>query len=175
MILKSNLMVLTACLASWTVQADDKWDIGKLDLSKLPPAADKSGVTYSKDIRPLFEESCFRCHGGQQQKGSLRLDRLESVLKGGEDGKVVATGDSKHSLLVAAAAQLNPEIAMPPKHGPGGGHGPGGDHPPGGPSGPDGFGGPGGAGGPGGFGPPAKAFTAEQIGLLRSWIDQGAN
>jgi len=172
MMLKSKMLLLTACLAGWTVQADDQWDISKLDLSKLPPAADKTGVTYAKDIRPLFEASCFHCHGGQQQKGSLRLDRLESVLKGGEDGKVVAAGDSKHSLLVAAAAQLNSDIAMPPKHGPGGPHGPGDEHPPGGPGGPGGFGGP---GGPGGFGPPAKAFTTEQVGLLRTWIDQGAN
>jgi len=94
------------------------------------------------------------------------LDRLESVLKGGEDGKVVASGDSKHSLLVVAAAQIDNETAMPPKHGPGGSGGPGG------PGGPGGFGGP---GGPGGFGPPPKAFTTDQVGLLRAWIDQGAN
>lgn len=131
MILKSTLILLTTCLASWMAQADDKWDINKLDLSKLPPTTNKLGVTYAKDIRPLFEASCFRCHGGQQQKGKLRLDSLESVLKGGEDGKVVVSGESKRSLLVAAVAQIDNKIAMPPKHGPGG------------PGGPNGFGGPG--------------------------------
>jgi hypothetical protein len=25
-----------------------------------------------------------------------------------------------------------------------------------------------------GFGPPAKPLTAEQVGLVRAWIDQGA-
>jgi hypothetical protein len=175
MILKSTLIHLTAFLASWTAQADDKWDINKLDLNKLPPATDKLGVTYAKDIRPLFEASCFRCHGGQQQKGKLRLDSIELALKGGQDGKVVVSGDSKQSLLVAAVAQIDNEIAMPPKHGPGGLGGPGGDHPPGGPGGPGGPSGFGGPGGPGGFGPPAKAFTVEQVGLIRTWIDQGAN
>ena len=34
------------------------------------------------------------------------------------------------------------------------------------------FGGPGGPGG--GFGPPPKPLTAEQVGLVRAWIDQGA-
>lgn len=34
--------------------------------------------------------------------------------------------------------------------------------------------GPGGPGGPGGNGPQAKPLTAEQVGLLRAWIDQGA-
>jgi hypothetical protein len=172
MILKSTLILATTCLAGWTAQADDKWDINKLDLSKLPAATDKLGVTYAKDIRPLFEASFFRCHGEQQQKGKLRLDSLASTLKGGQDGKVVVSGDSRQSLLVAAVAQIENEIAMPPKRRAGGPGGPGGA--PGGPTGPGGPSGLGGPRGPGGFGPPAKAFTVEQVGLIRTWIDQGA-
>src|SRR5207244_3534947 len=102
--------------------------------------AEKKGITYAKDIRPLFEGSCFRCHGEDHQKGELRLDSLEAALKGGEDGKVIIPGKSKESLLVIAAAQIDEETAMPPKRNPGG---PGGGGP----------GGPGGGGGRGGFGP----------------------
>jgi len=76
MMLNSKMILLTACLASWTLQADEKWDISKLDLSKLPPASDKTGVTYAKDIRPLFVASCLRCHGA-------RLIHLESAEWGG--------------------------------------------------------------------------------------------
>ena len=170
--------------AGLSIHAQGKWDISKIDVSKLPPVADKKEVTYAKDIRPLLEASCFRCHGEQRPKGGLRLDSLEAVLKGGEDGKVVVAGDSKKSLLVAAAAQLNDEIAMPPKRG-GGGPGnrpPGGGNPPPGTTGtnapaargPGGFGGGGPGGGKGGFGPPAKPLTAEQVSLIRAWIDQGA-
>lgn len=107
------------------------------DLNKLPPPASKKDVTYAKDIRPLFEASCFNCHGERRQRGGLRLDSLESVLSGGEDGKVIAPGKSKDSLLVVAAAQIDDETAMPPKRGGRGGRGGGG--------GPGGFGG----GGPG--------------------------
>lgn len=167
-------------ISAWSVTADDKWDISKVDLSKLPKAADKKAVTYAKDIRPLFEASCIRCHGEQKAKGELRLDSLAAVLKGGENGKMVVPGDSKNSLLVAAVAQIDNEIAMPPKHGPGGpgGHGSPGNRPPGAggnPPPPGGSGGPGGAGRPGGgFGPPPKPLTAEQVGLVRAWIEQGA-
>lgn len=185
---KNTIAVLTSFLISAGLAlADDKWDIAKLDLSKLPPAADKKGLTYTKDIRPLLEASCLRCHGEQRPKGGLRLDSLEALLKGGEDGKVVVAGDSKKSLLVAAAAQIDEQIAMPPKRGPGGPSGPGGFGGPGGPGGPGGRppgapqgtnsfgprgGGPGGgSGGPGG---PPKPLTAEQVGLIRAWIDQGA-
>jgi len=167
-------------MSAGALSAGDKWDIKKVDVSKLPPAADKKAVTYAKDIRPLFEASCIRCHGNEKAKGDLRLDSLEAVLKGGEDGKVVVAGDSKQSLLVAAAAQIDNEIAMPPRRGPGGPGGPG--NRPGGPVGPGGGNpppaGPGGPGGPGGprgpGGPPPKPLTAEQVGLVRAWIDQGA-
>jgi hypothetical protein len=160
----------------------------EVDLSKLPPATAKQGVTFAADIQPLFQASCTRCHGAERPKAALRLDSLEGALKGSKDGKVITPGNSKDSLLVLAVSQLDEEKAMPPKfkpgrRGPGGPGGPGGGPggpPPGGP-GHDGPGGPppGGPGGPqggmhGGFGPPPKPLTAEQVGLVRAWIDQGA-
>src|SRR6185436_15270407 len=113
-------VLLGLTIAAGSVTAADKWDINNLDVSKLPPPADTKGLTYVKDIRPLLEASCFRCHGEEKQKGELRLDSHEAVLKGGGDGKVVVVGNSQKSLLVAAVAQLNDEIAMPPKRKPGG-------------------------------------------------------
>ena len=172
--------------------------LSEQDRAKLPPPARQQGLTYAKDIRPLFEASCFRCHGDEKQKGDLRLDSLETVLQGGEDGKVVVPGDSAKSLLVMAVSGLDEEHAMPPKRKPGGPGGPGGR----------GFGGPGrqrppgepqaapntdpskspppsqvrpgtGPGGnrPGGGGPGggmSKPLTPEQVGFVRAWIDQGA-
>jgi len=183
----STLLILGLVTAGWSVMAaDNKIDLSKIDVSKLPPPADKKGLTYTKDIRPLFEASCFRCHGEERQKGELRLDSLEAVLKGGEDGKVIVPGASKKSLLVIAASRIDDETAMPPKPKPGGPGGPGGrggpgNRPPGGPGGgqanrpPGERGGPGGGpGGPGGFGPPPKPLTPEQVGLIRAWVDQGA-
>jgi hypothetical protein len=162
---------------------ENHWDISKIDVSKLPPASDKQDLTFDKDIAPLFKASCVRCHGERRPRRDLRLDSLEGVLKGGQQGKMVIPGDSKNSLLVAAAARIDDKIAMPPKRrargGPGGPGGPGnGGPPPGQPGGANG-GAPGaGPGGPGGGqgrgGPPAKPLTAEQVGLVRAWIDQGA-
>jgi hypothetical protein len=182
----SVLLLWTLTGATAALAADDKWDIAKIDMSKLPPPATATGVTYEKDIRPLFEASCFRCHGAQRPKAKLRLDSLDAVLKGGEDGKVVVPGSSTQSLLMAAVARVNDDIAMPPKFKPRGGRGPGGPGgpppggdapPPGGGPGGGGPGGPGGGpGGPGGQrgGPPPKPLTPDQASLVRAWIDQGA-
>jgi hypothetical protein len=164
------------------------WDIAKIDVSKLPPAADKADVTFDKDILPLFKASCVRCHGEQRPRGGFRADSAAGVLTGGRDGKMVVPGDSKKSLLVAAVAQIAPSITMPPKRRmrtgastpqpPGGDNVPKASRPAGSqPSGQTGGqpsqGGPGGPGGPR-QGPPAKPLTAAEVGLVRAWIDQGA-
>jgi mono/diheme cytochrome c family protein len=86
------------------------------DLSKLPPAASKTGVTYDADIKPIFEKTCFKCHGPEKQKGKLRLDSLAAIKKGGEDGDVLSVGKSEKSRLVQSVARiLDDDDNMPPE------------------------------------------------------------
>ena len=139
----------------------------QIDLTKLPPASEKPGITYAKDIRPLLEASCLRCHSGDRPRANLRLDSLKALLAGGEHGQVIVAGKSKESRLLIAVAQLDEETAMPPKRGLGRGG-------PGGPGSAGRSGGPGGAQEPRNQGPPPTPLTAEQVVLVRGWIDQGA-
>ena len=86
-----------------------------VDVSKLPPASDQKDVSYVKDIKPIFDHSCTKCHGPEKQKGKLRLDTLPAALKGGEDGKVIQPGDSANSVLVHNVAHIGDEDEyMPP-------------------------------------------------------------
>src|SRR5437867_3098669 len=88
----------------------------KVDVSKLPPPSDKKGVTYEKDIKPIFEKSCFKCHGPEKQKGKMRLDSLEAALKGGENGPDIIKGDSAKSTLVHNIGRIGDEDdEMPPE------------------------------------------------------------
>ena len=178
--MKHTVALLTAGLL--TVGAVSAAEV---DLTKLPPPSDKKDVTFAKDIKPIFEASCVRCHGGNRPRGGLKLDTLEDALKGGKDGKSIEPGDSAKSDLVIRVARLDPRSAMPPqprarRRGGAPGGGPGGPPPENGPGGPRAEGGPGRSGGPGGGGrrgmqgPPPKPLTAEQVGLIRAWIDQGA-
>lgn len=100
---------LTCALLATPAPAKD------VDVSKLPPASSRQGVTYARDIRPIFEKSCFKCHGPEKQKGKLRFDSLQAALRGGEHGKVIVPGNSAKSKLVHAVARiLDEDEAMPP-------------------------------------------------------------
>ena len=85
-----------------------------VDVSKLPAASTKTGLSFDKDIKPIFDKSCIKCHGAEKQKGKLRLDTLEATLKGGENGESVVKGNSAKSTLVHTIARLDPDAAMPP-------------------------------------------------------------
>jgi mono/diheme cytochrome c family protein len=85
-----------------------------VDVSKLPPASAKKDLTFVKDIQPIFQKSCVKCHGPEKQKGKLRLDTLEATMKGGESGDCITKGNSAKSTLVHTIARLDPDAAMPP-------------------------------------------------------------
>lgn len=86
-----------------------------VDVSKLPPPAAKKGVTFATDIKPLFEKACFKCHGEEKQKAKLRVDSVEAIKKGSENGEIIVVGDSAKSSLVHTVAGLVEDMMMPPE------------------------------------------------------------
>ena len=102
--------------------------------AKLPSPAGHT-VDFEKEIKPLFEAACIKCHGRGKDKGGLSIETREAFLKGGDTGAAAVIGKSKESLIVEAVSGLDPDTAMPKK---------------------------------------GTKWTAEQVGVLRAWIDQGA-
>lgn len=85
------------------------------DISKLPPAAKKEGLTFDKDIKPMIEKSCMNCHGPEKPKSKYRLDNRDDAIKGGKSGDAaVIPGKSEKSPLVLYPADLVEEMEMPP-------------------------------------------------------------
>lgn len=84
-----------------------------LDESKLPPPA-KTQIDFDRDIRPIFESNCIRCHGPERPKSHFRLDNRESALKGGDNGVDILPGDSAKSPLIHYVARLVEDMEMPP-------------------------------------------------------------
>jgi hypothetical protein len=152
---KSFFMIRLAVLAC----AGTATTLPALDY-KLPPPSAQQNVTYAKDIRLIFEVTCFKCHSATKQQRRLRLDSLEAVLKGCEDGPVIFPGKSdKGDLILEVTGMGDHDMPPWPSAAPLLSR----ERPPNPPPafGEDGL-------------PPPKPLTAEQIGLIRAWIDQGA-
>lgn len=88
-----------------------------VEAGPIPPAAKKKGLSFAKDIKPMFEKhNCFNCHGGKKRpKAGLRVDTLDWVKKGARGDAVAIVGKSAESSLVVTAARVDEDDAMPPE------------------------------------------------------------
>lgn len=86
-----------------------------VDISKLPPASEKK-VDFVKDLKPLFEKSCFNCHGAKPRaKGKYFMNnRAKAIAGGSSDEKAIIVGKSTKSPLLHYVADLIEELEMPP-------------------------------------------------------------
>src|SRR5690349_9329158 len=73
-----------------------------------------SAVDYEKDIKPIFAENCYRCHGASQQKSGLRLDTAAFAKKGGEHGAAITVGDARQSLMAQTLRGTHADLAQMP-------------------------------------------------------------
>lgn len=60
----------------------------------------QQALAYTDVVEPVLHRTCYSCHGPTRQKGKLRLDRPDLILKGGKDGTVIRPGNSRESELV---------------------------------------------------------------------------
>ncbi len=84
-----------------------------VDESKIPPAAGIK-VDFTRDIKPILETSCFRCHGPEKPRSRFRLDNRESALKGGDNGVDIIPANSAKSPLIHYVSRLVTDMEMPP-------------------------------------------------------------
>jgi hypothetical protein len=94
---------LPVLLWAWLFAAPPPWTPG-------PPEA---RVDFRRDIQPIFEASCTKCHGRIRQRGQLRLDSRSFALHGGVTGPVIVPGDSARSRLAQLVGHADPAERMP--------------------------------------------------------------
>jgi mono/diheme cytochrome c family protein len=72
---------------------------------------------FTKQVQPIFQEHCFKCHSHSSDKikGGLVLDSLDGMLTGGDSGPALVPGDVEKSLLVKAIRYKDEDLQMPPK------------------------------------------------------------
>jgi hypothetical protein len=70
--------------------------------------------TYGKDIQPVLDQYCVKCHGVAVAENGLRLDSYDGVMKGTTSGKVVIPGSPATStLMTVIQGTADPKIQMP--------------------------------------------------------------
>jgi ankyrin repeat protein len=92
-----------------------------------------AGIDFNRDVKPIFREYCWACHGPTQQMATLRLDQREAALIAGRGKMAIMPGGSDRSLVYRRVAGIDkPQM------------------------------------------PPTGPLTPEQIGIIKDWLDQGA-
>ncbi len=97
-------------------------------------------VNFSRDIRPILSNTCYKCHGPDEQgrKAGLRLDTKAGAYAKLESGDAaIVPGSSTKSAMYQRLTSRDADVKMPP---------------------PD----------------SGKTISAEQIELIKQWIDEGA-
>ena len=80
------------------------------------PARAAEETVFQKQVAPLLERHCLRCHGPKTQRGGLSLATSADVSAGGDNGPVIIAGKPDQSLLVAMISGDKPK--MPKKAAP---------------------------------------------------------
>src|SRR5262245_4928761 len=62
----------------------------------LPAAA---APDFDRNIKPVLESKCVRCHGQDKARGELDARSKAGLLRGGEGGPAVVPGSPEKSLL----------------------------------------------------------------------------
>lgn len=77
------------------------------------PRPQKETVDFEKQIRPIFQQACYKCHGPNMAMGELRLDDKGLALKGGISGPAILPGKSGESRLVHRILGEGGDARMP--------------------------------------------------------------
>lgn len=75
-------------------------------------------VSFNRDIRPIFSDSCFRCHGPDKsgRQAGLRLDVREEALRKTRSGvRPIVPGNPEESEVVRRIFSTEPAEVMPPE------------------------------------------------------------
>ncbi len=101
--------------AAWVLRLGVSLVLGvwglKFPATAAEPTASQNEF-FEKRVRPVLVENCVKCHGAEKQKGGLRLDSREAILKGGDDGSVIVVGKPDESMLIKAVRHTG-DLKMP--------------------------------------------------------------
>ncbi len=83
-----------------------------LVLAVTAPAHAQTGISFSKEIVPIFREACAKCHSARNPQGGLSLVSYAGLVKGGKGGKVLAPKGADSRLVKYLDGTLKPVMPI---------------------------------------------------------------
>jgi mono/diheme cytochrome c family protein len=110
----SPFSLVFASALSWFSEGATFAKITPEQAKTLPPPANHK-IDFAREIKPILEASCIKCHGRGRTKGELSIESRDTLLKGGESGPAIVPGKSEESRVIELVAGLDPDSVMPQK------------------------------------------------------------
>ncbi len=73
--------------------------------TRASAAGQTTTVSFAKDVLPILQQSCIKCHGGEKTEADLSLKDYAGVMAGSENGPVVIPGNAAESDFVRLVAE----------------------------------------------------------------------
>lgn len=87
------------------------------DAPKVIPIAEvkrDTPVDFDKEVLPILRKNCVACHNASQAEAKLVVESAQAMLKGGDSGPAIVSGQGAKSILLRRATGELDDI-MPPK------------------------------------------------------------
>ena len=89
-------------------------DANRQKTAKALGKPDPTLVSFSKDVAPLIQSKCGRCHGANNPRGGLSLANFRGFRQGGASKRpLVSPKRARNSMLIARLVTPNAQARMP--------------------------------------------------------------
>lgn len=110
------ILTITGHLGGSLTHGEHYLSLTKHEDIQKPKIDMNHSVVFSDVIQPILQEKCVSCHSDKKQKGDLRLDSYDHIIKGGENGAIILKGNSAESTMMKKIhLPESDEEHMPPK------------------------------------------------------------
>jgi WD40 repeat protein len=79
-----------------------------------PTPASAVPADFGRDVVPILEDNCLRCHSASKTEGGLLIESYEDLMRGGDSGAAIVAGQpDASSFILQVEGRAKPK--MPPK------------------------------------------------------------
>lgn len=86
---------------------------GRREVVSRALGKDEGGISFAEQVAPILAAKCISCHGGNEPRGTLRLETFAGMKQGGQSGQLLVPGNPNQSRIMARLLAPQPQMRMP--------------------------------------------------------------